>query len=90
MPHFFNLVYLARGRLDIHQEIDLTLREILKQKRKPTLIRLSRKASIKYCLEDGHERISEGAKYHLLWNKCLVELKYNDSMTKWISIECEF
>lgn len=82
-----NLIYLARGRLDIHQEIDLYLRDLIRAKQKPTLIRLSNKASVKYVLEDGHHRISEGAKYHL-GPGCLVEIQYNDPKVKWFKIEC--
>lgn len=51
------------------------------------LIRLSNKASAQYVLELKKQRISEGPKYHLVWNKCLVEIRYNDPAVKWFKIE---
>jgi len=81
--------FSPHGRLDIHQEIDLQLREIIKLKQKPTLIRLSNKASVQYVMEQKIQRISNGPKYHL-GPRCLVELWYNDPKIKWFKIETKY
>lgn len=83
-----NIRYFSRS-LTLHQQIDLQLEQIIKEKQKPTLIRLSNKASAQYVLELKLQRISEGPKYHLVWGKCLVELRYNDPEVKWFKIEIE-
>jgi hypothetical protein len=82
-----NLHYLTK-LLNVHTQINLQLEALMKQNPKPTptLIRLSRKASVKYCFEDRHNRVSEGAKFHL-GPGCLVELKYSDPEVRWIEIE---
>ena len=82
------LHFLAR-HLRLLNQIDLTLRVLLTSNKKPTLIRLSNKASAQYVMEQGFQRISQGPKYHLLWGKCLVEIKYNDRTTNWFKVGSE-
>lgn len=83
-----NLRFFSRS-LSLHQQINLQLEQIIKEKQRPTLIRLSNRASVQYVLESGFNRVSEGSKYHVVWNKCLVKILYNDPAVKWFRIEIE-
>jgi hypothetical protein len=82
-----NLRFMPRN-LDLHQQIDLQLRQIVKEGNKPTLIRLSNQASVRYVREitARWEKISTGPKCHLLHGKCLVEISYNEPV-KWFEID---
>jgi len=82
------LHYLARN-LGVIAQLDLELRALIQQKQKPTLIRLSNKASVQYVLEKRITRISDGPKYHLLQGYCLVEIRYNDPGVTWFKIESQ-
>jgi hypothetical protein len=81
-----NLYYFARS-LSVHQQIDLQLRQIIKEGNRPTLIFLSNKASVQYAYEDRKTRVEQNVKYHL-GPGCLVKIEFNQPV-KWLKIEIE-